>query len=153
MAAQTSATIAEGMYKTVDPMIEDGRWGAAWIVTVLYRQVLHPIFFYRSLASTSTTYSFQSHSNLSCKHPHHSLKLHQYADTHTHSRSHIHESSFSPSFLPSPTSALQHSVFFILISVLVVIFIEPAAASSGIPETMAFLNGVRGFFSPPITVQ
>ena len=55
--------------------------------------------------------------------------------------------------LPSPTSALQHSVFFILISVLVVIFIEPAAASSGIPETMAFLNGVRGFFSPPITVQ
>lgn len=36
-----------------------------------------------------------------------------------------------------------YSVGFILVSVLLVIFIEPAAASSGIPEVIAFLNGVH----------
>eukprot|EP00041_Stephanoeca_diplocostata_P021223 m.489642 g.489642 ORF g.489642 m.489642 type:complete len:885 (-) comp21770_c0_seq1:2817-5471(-) len=36
-----------------------------------------------------------------------------------------------------------YSVGFILLSVCLVIFIEPAAASSGIPEVIAFLNGVH----------
>mmetsp|Transcript_5905 Transcript_5905/g.17678 ORF Transcript_5905/g.17678 Transcript_5905/m.17678 type:complete len:877 (-) Transcript_5905:85-2715(-) len=38
---------------------------------------------------------------------------------------------------------VMYSLLFILISVSLVIFIEPAAASSGIPEVIAYLNGVH----------
>lgn len=36
-----------------------------------------------------------------------------------------------------------YSLLFIIISVSLVIFVEPAAASSGIPEVIAYLNGVH----------
>ena len=38
---------------------------------------------------------------------------------------------------------LSYSLFFVLVSVCVVVLIEPAAASSGIPEVIAYLNGVH----------
>lgn len=36
-----------------------------------------------------------------------------------------------------------YSLLFIMISVSLVIFVEPAAASSGIPEVIAYLNGLH----------
>lgn len=40
-------------------------------------------------------------------------------------------------------TTVSYSLLFILVSVCLVVFVEPAAASSGIPEVIAFLNGLH----------